>query len=110
MRWQAVSGAQIVWNRSTRRAGERGGARVRPAQMAEDLDDYRRIFDGSNDLQGAAAIRAVLHVDVEDPVWGGLLRDAVDYLDKLLDKRLKIFETPEVEMPVWRAVSAIGTP
>ena len=30
--WQAVSAAQIVWNRSTRRAGERGGARV-GAQM-----------------------------------------------------------------------------
>jgi hypothetical protein len=28
LRWQAVLGAQIVWNRSTRRAGERGGARV----------------------------------------------------------------------------------
>jgi hypothetical protein len=33
-------------NRSTRRAGVRGGARVAQAQMAEDLDDYRRIFDG----------------------------------------------------------------
>ena len=35
--------------------------------MAEDLDDYRRIFDGSNDLQGAAAVGAVFDVDVEDP-------------------------------------------
>ncbi len=34
--------------------------------MAEDLDDYRRIFDGSNDLQGAAAVGAVFNVDVED--------------------------------------------
>ena len=32
-------------------------------------------------------------------------RTAVDYLDK----RLRIFETPEVEMLVWRATSAIGT-
>ena len=27
--------------------------------MAEDLVDHRRIFDGSDDLQGAAAVRAV---------------------------------------------------
>jgi hypothetical protein len=32
--------------------------------MAEDLDDYRRIFDGGDDLQGAAAVGAVLNVDV----------------------------------------------
>ena len=31
--------------------------------MAEDLDDHRRVFD---DLQSAAAVRAVLHVDIED--------------------------------------------
>ena len=35
--------------------------------MAEDLDDHRRVFDGSDDLQSAAAVRAVLHVDIEDP-------------------------------------------
>ena len=44
--------------------------------MAEDLDDHRRIFDGGpstrlrktgDDLQSAAAVRAVLDVDVEDP-------------------------------------------
>jgi len=28
LRWQAIFGCQIVWNRSTRRAGARGGARV----------------------------------------------------------------------------------
>ena len=36
--------------------------------MSEDFDNYRRIFDRGDDLQGAAAIRALLHVDVEDPV------------------------------------------
>ena len=35
--------------------------------MAEDLDDYRRIFDGGDDLQSAAAVGAVFNVDVEDP-------------------------------------------
>src|SRR5262245_23582483 len=28
LRWQAVFGCQIIWNRSTRRAGAHGGARV----------------------------------------------------------------------------------
>ena len=35
--------------------------------MAEDLDDHRRVFDRGDDLQGAAAVRAVFDVDVEDP-------------------------------------------
>ncbi len=35
--------------------------------MAEDLVDHRRIFDRGNDLQAAAAVRAVFDVDVEDP-------------------------------------------
>jgi len=35
--------------------------------MAEDLVDYRRIFDRSNDLQGTGAVRAMFDVDVEDP-------------------------------------------
>ena len=35
--------------------------------MAEDFDNHRRIFDGGDDLQAAAAVRAVFDVDVEDP-------------------------------------------
>ena len=43
--------------------------------MSKDFDNHRRIFDGGpstrlrtgDDLQGAAAVGAVLHVDVEDP-------------------------------------------
>jgi uncharacterized protein YciI len=34
--------------------------------MAEDLVDHRRIFNRGDDLQGAAAVRAVFHVDIED--------------------------------------------
>src|SRR5215831_5192664 len=35
LRWQAVFGCHIVWNRSTRRAGARGGARDdRPRWLA----------------------------------------------------------------------------
>jgi hypothetical protein len=30
--------------------------------MAEDFDNYRRIFDRGDDLQAAAAVRAVLDV------------------------------------------------
>jgi len=35
--------------------------------MGEDSDNHRRIFDGGDDLQGAAAVRAVVDLDVEDP-------------------------------------------
>ena len=34
LHWQAVFGCQMVWNKSTRRAGERGGGRVgRPSWL-----------------------------------------------------------------------------
>jgi hypothetical protein len=47
----------------------------RQAQVGEDFDDHQRIFDGGpstrlrtgDDLQPAAAVRAVFDVDVEDP-------------------------------------------
>jgi hypothetical protein len=35
--------------------------------MSKDSDNHRRIFDGGDDLQGAAAVRAVVDVDIEDP-------------------------------------------
>jgi hypothetical protein len=35
--------------------------------MSKDSDNHRRIFDGGDDLQAAAAVRAVFDVDVEDP-------------------------------------------
>src|SRR5262245_23485403 len=31
--------------------------------MTEDFDNHRRIFDRGDDLQGAAAVRTVFHVD-----------------------------------------------
>jgi len=34
-------------------------------QMVEDLPDHHRVFDAGNDLDGAAAHRAGLNVDVE---------------------------------------------
>src|SRR5215813_4988442 len=40
------SAPQIVWNKSNRCAGERGGAPGEQAQMGEDFDNHRRIFDG----------------------------------------------------------------
>jgi len=33
--------------------------------MTEDFDNHRRIFDGSDDLQGAAAVGAAFHGDIE---------------------------------------------
>jgi hypothetical protein len=38
----------------------------------------------------------VIVLRTEDP-------DAVDYLDKILER---VCETPEVEIPTWRAISA----
>ena len=35
--------------------------------MAEDFDNHRRILNGGDDLQAAAAVGAVFNVDVEDP-------------------------------------------
>src|SRR5918994_199797 len=35
--------------------------------MSKDSYNYRRIFDGGDALQAAAAVRAVFDVDVEDP-------------------------------------------
>jgi signal transduction histidine kinase len=70
--------------------GARRGA-GRQAQMAEDLDDYRRTFDGGpstrlrtgDDLRGAAAVRAVLTVDVGrlELVFVNLLSNAIKYCD-----------------------------
>ena len=34
--------------------------------MGEDFDNHRRIFDGGDALQAAAAVQAVFDVDVED--------------------------------------------
>src|SRR5919106_4282194 len=39
----------------------------RQAEMGEDFDNHRRIFDSGYDLQGTAAVRALFDVDVEDP-------------------------------------------
>ena len=58
---------QIVWNRSTRRAGERGGARVGRPRWLRILSITGGSSIGGDDLQGAAAVRAVFDVDVEDP-------------------------------------------
>src|ERR687897_377701 len=46
------------------RRGARRGA-GRQAEMGEDFDNHRRIFDSGDDLQGTAAVRALFDVDVE---------------------------------------------
>ena len=55
---------------ATQRLSTRGSPRRCPglqAQVREDLLDDRRLQDRSDDLQLAAAVRAVLEVDLEDP-------------------------------------------
>ena len=61
------SAPQIVWNRSTRRAGARGGARVGRPRWLRILMITGGSSIGGDDLQGAAAVGAVFDVDVEDP-------------------------------------------
>jgi hypothetical protein len=38
------------------------------AEVGEDLGDHGGIFDGGDELQGAAALRALLDVDLEHPL------------------------------------------
>ena len=64
--WQAVFGSQTVWNRSNRCAGARGGARVDKPRWLRILDNHRRILNGGDDLQAAAAVGAVFNVDIGD--------------------------------------------
>ena len=35
------------------------------AEVGEDLGDHGGMFDGGDDLQGAAALGAVFHIDLE---------------------------------------------
>ena len=48
---------------SLRRGARRGAGRQ--AEMAEDFDNHRRIFDSGDDLQGTAAVGALFDVDIE---------------------------------------------
>src|SRR5215470_13792804 len=51
------SAPQIVWNKSTRRAGELAAGRGMVGPVAEDLVDHRRIFDACPErVEGAAII------------------------------------------------------
>ena len=56
---------QAAWNRLSRRAGERGGARAGQVKVREDLGNHRRIFDRGDDLQAAPTLWAVINIDIE---------------------------------------------
>src|SRR5262245_40434611 len=60
LHWQAVFGFQIVWNKSTRRAAERGGARVGRPRWASILT-----------MTGGSSIgaRRRFHQDLEEPAY-----------------------------------------
>jgi len=60
-------GSQVVWNRSNRCAGARGGARVGRPRWARILTITGGSSIAAMNLQGSAAVRAVFDVDVEDP-------------------------------------------
>ena len=67
-------GSQAVWNKSNRCAGARGGARVgRPRWLriltitgGSSIAALRRRLRTGDDLQSAAAVRAVVDVNIED--------------------------------------------
>jgi hypothetical protein len=40
-------------------------------EIGEDPGDYGGFFNGGDDLQGAATIRAACDIDVEDPLRAG---------------------------------------
>ena len=46
---------QAIWNRSNDREGSAGRYSDGQAEMREDRGNYGRMFDGGDDLQGAAA-------------------------------------------------------
>jgi len=46
-------------------AGRRSG---RQAEMGEDLGNHGGVFDSGNDLQGAATVGAMFHIDIEHPL------------------------------------------
>jgi hypothetical protein len=52
------------------------------AQVRENADDHRGLFDGGDDLEAPVTIRAVLHVDVgytllpSDRRWSILLKNS----------------------------------
>jgi hypothetical protein len=47
------------------REGSAGRCADGQAKMREDLGNHGGIFDGGDDLQGAAAVGAVLNIDIE---------------------------------------------
>ena len=61
-------GSQFIWNRSTRRAGERGGPRLRRSSWARDSDHHRRILNSGDDLQCAGAFRAATMLPIASAI------------------------------------------
>ena len=57
--WGSVHLKPIEWPR-----GDRGGARA-DREMREHLGDHGRMFDGADDLRGAATVGTPFHIDLE---------------------------------------------
>jgi len=58
---------QAAWNRSTRRAGDRGGARAGKYRCVRILVNHRGGDDRGDDLQAATTVWAVFDIDIEYP-------------------------------------------
>src|SRR5215510_6700458 len=76
LRWQAVLAPQIVWNKSTRRAGARGGfglacAREDPAQPHLAQGRLERVLDDGARLSGdiTSIIRGAATPHQHSPCW-----------------------------------------
>jgi len=73
LRWQAVFGCHIVWNRSTRRAGARGGARDdRPRWLV----DEGQAEEGIEQLSTNLVFYRNAGVALEQPYYLALLAEA----------------------------------
>ena len=66
--WGAAWDQQAIWNRSNGRAGDRGGARADKPRCVRILAITMGSSIGGDELQGAAALRALLDVDLEYPL------------------------------------------
>ena len=64
MRWQVVRLLRLFGIDQLDEPGHAAG-RGSVGHVAEDFDNHRRILNGGDDLQGAAAVGAVFDVDVD---------------------------------------------
>jgi hypothetical protein len=92
LHWQVVFGCQMGWNKSTRRAGERGGVRVgRPGWLriltitGGSSIPVLRLEGAAMIFKVAAVVRAVFDVDVDLSGANAVLESLSDWHRKLIE-------------------------